>query len=173
MCVCVVSCDICIELPLLSAQWSCEFNLSTAINLSTAGCCPPVRFVICTWSLTSIYVCDKRAARELSPKYGGLSTFLPFLIEFLLQTPCLSRVLTKSSAALTDGPADPLCPPRLHRLFCQRQRLYRMFGARLVLDMNDLALIWRTNMGGGHFFCDERKQDQGRSNSKKLTNQPI
>lgn len=78
LCVCVVSCDICIELSLLSAQWSCEFNLSGTINLSTAGCCPHVWSIIHTWSLTSIYGGDKRGVRVLQGKYGVAST--PFCL---------------------------------------------------------------------------------------------
>lgn len=129
VCVCVVSCDICIELPLLSAQWSCEFNLSAAINLSTAGCCPPVWFVIRTWSLTSIYVGDKRAVTELSPKYGGLSSFLPFLIESLLLTPSFISSADKKLSGSKGRTCWPAVHPRLPRLFCQHLRFYRMFGA--------------------------------------------
>lgn len=75
VCVRVLSCDISSQLSLLSAQWSCEFNLSGTINLSTAGCCLHVLAIMHMWSLTSIYGGDKRGVTFLQGTYGVLSTF--------------------------------------------------------------------------------------------------
>lgn len=44
-CVHVASCDICSEPSVLSAQWSCEFNLSGSINLSLQLAAVIVRYL--------------------------------------------------------------------------------------------------------------------------------
>lgn len=90
--VCVRVC-VCIEFWLLSAQWSCEFNLSGTINLSTVGCCPHALSIIHTWSLTSIYAGDKRGARVLRGIYAVVSTSF-FLL--LLLSPSFQLSLKSS-----------------------------------------------------------------------------
>lgn len=108
--VCVPSCDICSELSLLSAQWSCEFNLSGTINLSAAACCLHVLAITNTWSLTSIYGSDKRGVRTLRWKYPVVSIFFVHY-----QAPSLGSAwnphlsdLPGSCSTLTDGPCHLL-----------------------------------------------------------------
>ncbi len=78
-CVYVGSCDIWSELSLLSAQWSCEFNLSGTINLSTAGCRLYVLCVTHMWSLTSIYGADKGGVTVLKRYNMSCSLFVCFV----------------------------------------------------------------------------------------------